>query len=281
MGVIASSVMLALAAPAPAAATQGAVPFDLTNGRIYVQAFVNGKGPYRFGFDTGASGIGRADTRLASELGLARAGETEHSDGVAVTTSDVVTVDSVTLGPLTARNAELVSRDYNKRLKPGEAPMMGIIGRDFFAGKTVAIDYPARTIRFTDARLDPGEPGVVRYGPSFAIPVCFASLCRQGKVDTGSNRGLVVPKDLAETIADGPPTALGGAARTNSSVSLYEVKVRGPVTVGAISAKVDRVLYAEPSTDTVNVGTDFLKDYVLTIDSRSELLRLEPAGNVR
>ena len=46
------------------------VPFALVDGRVYVEARVNGGGPYRFAVDTGASGIGRADARLVSGLGL-------------------------------------------------------------------------------------------------------------------------------------------------------------------------------------------------------------------
>ena len=254
---------------------QATVPFELSGGRIYVQALVNGRGPYRFAIDTGASGVGRADTRLATELALTKVDQALNSDGVAVTTTDVVAVDSISLGPVTQRNAELLSRDYNKRLKAGDPPMMGIIARDFFADSLMTIDYPARTIRFGEGALDPKAPGVVAYGPSFAIPVCFGAICHAGKVDTGSNRGLVLPKDLAEKVSQGMPRLLGEAARTNSSVSLYEIQLQGPVRVGALDTGVATALYADPSTDTVNIGSDFLKDYVLTIDSRNNLLRID------
>jgi hypothetical protein len=270
------------AANARDSAEKEAVPFELSGGRIYVQAFVNGRGPYRFGFDTGASGVGRADTRLATELALPMVTQAQNSDGVAVTTTDVVSVESIRLGPVIQRKAELLSRDYNRNLKAGNQPMMGIIAREFFADKIIVIDYPARTIRFRDGALDPKAAGVIHYAPGFTIPVCFGELCHPGKIDTGSNRGLVLPKDIAEKVSVGAPVLLGQAARTNSSVSLYEVPVRGPVRVGALTASPSKVLYADPSTDTVNIGSDFLKDYVLTIDSKNELLRIDkPAIPVR
>lgn len=268
------------AAPADAAtihakeAESAVVPFELHQGRIFVRAYVNGKGPYRFGFDTGASGIGRADRRLTKALALPRAGQTMNSDGVVAVSTDAVVVDSLQLGSVTKRNARLPSRDYNPSLKPGNAAMMGIIARDFFADLLVTIDYPARTIRFEKGALDPKSAGVVRYGPSFAVPVCFGTFCHPGKIDTGSNRGLVLPKAVTDKVATGAPKLIGQAHRTNSSVSLYEVQLRGPVQVAGVSAMVSKALYAEPSTDTVNVGSDFLKDYVLTIDSRNSLLRI-------
>ena len=46
------------------------VPFDLVDGRIYVQARADGQGPFRFAVDTGASGMARADSSLVSALGL-------------------------------------------------------------------------------------------------------------------------------------------------------------------------------------------------------------------
>ena len=35
-----------------------------------------------------------------------------------------------------------------------------------------------------------------------------------------------------------------------------------------------KVVYADPSDGAINVGSDFLKDYVLTIDQRHRLLRI-------
>src|SRR5690606_30108584 len=46
------------------------VPFEVVDGRIYVQAEVDGRGPFRFAVDTGASGLGRADSSLVATLGL-------------------------------------------------------------------------------------------------------------------------------------------------------------------------------------------------------------------
>lgn len=238
---------MALALLAPLSTTQaqgptdqGVVPFELSGGRIYIEAFVNDRGSYRFALDTGASGAGRADMRLTEGLALPKVAQAQNSDGVVVTATDVVTVDVIRVGPVTKRKVELLSRDYNRNLKPGAQPMMGIIGRDFFADVLITIDYPARIIRFGTGALDPKSPGVVQFGPGFAIPVCFGTLCRPGKVDTGSNRGLVLPKSFALSVSTGTPVLLGQAARMNSSVSLYKIAPREEVSVGGITATVSR-----------------------------------------
>lgn len=74
------------------------LPFELVDGRIYVEATVNRRGPYRFAVDTGASGMGRADARLAAALGLRASGQVANSDGVRTTQSDTVRLEALALG---------------------------------------------------------------------------------------------------------------------------------------------------------------------------------------
>ncbi|MBR0553403.1 pepsin/retropepsin-like aspartic protease family protein [Stakelama marina] len=277
-----SSLLLALAlalssaSPArqPDPGSGDSIPFELDHGHIFVSAYVDGHGPYRFGFDSGASGMGRADVALTAELSLPKTGQAENSDGVRVTSTDIVSARSLRVGNLERHDVRLLSRDYNGGRKSGVTPMMGIIARDFFADRTVIIDYPARTIRFSAQPLRPDEQGVVRYGRSFAIPVCFAKACFPAKVDTGSSRGLVIPKQIAQRFARGTPTRIGSAARTNSSVTLYAVDLDPPMRVGKMAVTSRKALYAEPSSDTTIIGSDFLKDYVLTIDPRHRLLQI-------
>jgi Aspartyl protease len=253
------------------------VPFELSKGHILVQAYVNGKGPYLFGFDTGASGMGRSDVRLTSELALPKVGEEQNSDGIKTVATDVVQAESLQLGPVAKSNVRLLSRDYNgaKAVAPF---LMGIIGRDFFADRLLTIDYPHRTLSFTKGRLMRGSPGVVAYGPSFAVPVCFRSTCYKGKVDTGSSMSLVLPKEIALARTSGPSIHVGTGRRTNSTSELYEVALNQPVTVGGVTASGMKVVYADPADDAINVGSDFLKDYVLTIDQRHHLLKISKPG---
>jgi predicted aspartyl protease len=250
------------------------VPFELDHGHIFVQAYVNGKGPYRFGFDTGASGMGRVDASLTSELSLQTVGAAQASDGVIAVTTDVVTVDRLQVGSREKRHVQLISRDYNKGRKPDQKPILGIIGRDFLADALVTIDYPARTVTFAKGALRSKSPGVVAYGESFVVPVCFASGCYPAKIDTGSNRSIVLPKSLVDKVIASEPTLMGQVRRTNGKSNLYEMELNEPVKVAGITASVGKIMYADPSDAAINVGSDFLKNYVLTIDQRHHLLRI-------
>jgi hypothetical protein len=256
---------------------QPTVPFELYKGHIFVSAFVNGKGPYLFGFDTGASGMGRVDSTLTTQLSLPKAGEEANSDGIRTVTTDVVQVDVVRLGDVEKSDLKLLSRDYNHGRT--DHAIAGIIGRDFFADRLVTIDYAHKRISFAKGSLNACDRRVVAYSGSFVIPVCFASGCYPGKVDTGSSRSIVIPKNLVAKISATAPKPIGEAARTNSVATLYEMTLQEPVRVGGITAAGQTVLYAEPSDTTINVGSDFLKDYVLTIDQQHKLLKIDRPGS--
>ena len=73
-----------------------------------------------------------------------------------------MSADSLRLGNLKKPDVQLASRDYNLHRKPAEAPIMGIIGRDFFEDRLLTIDYPARRI-FSNGSLSARERGVVAY----------------------------------------------------------------------------------------------------------------------
>ena len=255
-------------------AAQSVIPFEVYKGHVYVSAYVNGKGPYRFVFDTGASGMGRADKRLAAELSLPILRQDLNSDGVNTSRIDIVAAESLRLGSTEKRRVELASRDYNQHRKPGEAPVMGIIGRDFFHDQLLTIDYPKRRLTLGPGRLSKAERGVVSYGPSFTIPVCVRSGCYDGEVDTGSSQSLVVTKSVLPRISASAPIPAGSGTSANTVYKLYEMIMNEPVKVSGVTVQHQKVIYAEPSADKINIGSDFLKDYVLTIDQRHKLLKI-------
>jgi len=70
------------------------------------------------------------------------------------------------------------------------------------------------------------------------------------------------------------PEFVGQGLRTNSVAKLYQMTLREPVRIGDISAVGQQIYYTDPSDSVVVIGSDFLKDYVLTIDQQRKLLRI-------
>lgn len=244
------------------------IPFDTVDGRIYVQARVNGRGPFRFAVDTGASGMGRADTSLVTSLGLSMDGETITSDGVTSASVETTHIDSLELGGLTQRDMDVTARDYNSRNAP-DAMFSGIIAREFFSDGLLVIDYPRKRLVFTRARRLPAAGNnVLGYERAFRIPVSIGALQTVGQLDTGAAIGFVLPQALYEQVAADPLEQAGRAQLTNGKIDTQRATVHGPFRVGKISAS-DLEVRVSKEFPELLVGAHALQEAVILIDQRS------------
>jgi predicted aspartyl protease len=244
-------------------------PFTGVDGRIYVQARVNGRGPFRFAIDTGASGMGRADSRLVSALNLKVHGAGSTSDGVQTAKTDTTRLDSVELGGLARHNLEVITRNYNERLSP-EAAFDGLIARDFFADGLLVIDYPARTVSFSrDLALPVSSPHILKYERAFRVPASIGGVETLANLDTGANISVVLPQALYEKVAAGPLTDAGQATLTNTRIDTKRAVVPGPFRLGAASVSDVEVRVSERFPELL-VGAHLLQKFVLLIDQRNK-----------
>lgn len=245
------------------------VPIELVDGRIYVHAKVNGRGPYRFAVDTGASGMGRADARLVNALGLRMRGQALNSDGVHVATNDTTRLASVDLGGLVRRDLEVIARDYGKG-KPEAQRFDGILGREFFGDGLLVIDYPGKLLAFTTATGIPSDASnSLGYERPFRIPVSIAGQRVTGHLDTGANVTAVLPKSLYDLI---PASALSTAASgqlTNGSIETSRATIAGTLEIGEARLSRLEVRVSEKFPELL-VGAHVLQHYLLAIDQRTQ-----------
>lgn len=255
----------------PLTGTLVQMPFESVDGRIYVQARVNGREPYRFAVDTGASGIGRADMRLVSALGLSLHGETTTSDGVSKARVETARIEALQLGALVHRNVEVIARDYNARNAP-EAAFDGILARDFFADGLLRIDYPNRMLTFSRTeQLGASSANALPYTRAFRIPVTVDGHPFVAQLDTGANVGFVLPQTVFEQVSDQP---LGESVRsqlTNGQLESWRAVVNGPIRVGQVS-HAQMEVRVSPKYPELLVGAHALQDAVVMIDSRSQVV---------
>ena len=92
-----------------------------------------------------------------------------------------------------------MTRDYSGNKSP-EDKVSGIIGREFFDGGLVIIDYPNRTLYFTQSlELSHEYAGVLQYERAFRVPVTIGGLQTTGNLDTGANVTFVLPQSIVYT----------------------------------------------------------------------------------
>jgi hypothetical protein len=155
-------VLLGGAAPparADAPAVKAArVPFDLLiTKHMVVQVKINGKGPYRVIFDTGAP-ITLLSTKVAKASGVI-----DKKGGKPTLAlfgpANSVKIKTLEVGSLKAENVATVVMDHPsvELISQILGPVEGIVGFPFFARYKMTIDYQAREMTFVPNGFEPPD----------------------------------------------------------------------------------------------------------------------------
>lgn len=170
------------------------VPFELASEHIYLDVEINGKGPFKFIFDTGAVNV--LTPEAAQRLGLATSGEITAKGTGGVQSASEAKVESIRIGEVTLRDQqfyvlELPSSDVTGR------KVDGLIGHGWLSVLPTKIDYAGSRITFYPAK------GYRYAGPASGLPLRLRGTRPQveaivdgipGKftVDTGSSGSLIL-----------------------------------------------------------------------------------------
>jgi hypothetical protein len=133
------------------------IPFEtLKSGHMAVQIKVNGKGPYRVIFDTGAP-INLLNNKLAKDSGLLK--NAPKSVLPLLGTMAEVTVKKLEVGSAKAVDQHAIVMDHplvelmSKKL----GPLYGIVGFPFFGRYRMTIDYQAETLTLLENGYKPAN----------------------------------------------------------------------------------------------------------------------------
>ena len=155
--------LLLLAAPAATARAQSppsnltflggkdsfTVPFELVDNRIFVDVWLEGRGPFKFILDTG--GYGGFSTEVAKEIGAKLGGEVQgRGAGESVVTAWETSVKETRLGGLVLKDQDYRVFDFSDaRHVFGSQRFDGVIGLPVFSQAVVRVDYEGRRLTFT------------------------------------------------------------------------------------------------------------------------------------
>jgi PDZ domain-containing protein/aspartyl protease len=156
------AVLLALPVPVraetPAAPKPAVVPFEILKTKhMAVQIKVNGKGPYRVIFDTGAP-ITLLNNKIAKEAELKPGGPGAGSLPLFGMRGGS-TVKLLEIGELKAEDTPVIIMDHPalKAVSQVLGPVDGIVGFPFFARYRVDLDYQAMTMTFAPTGFQPPD----------------------------------------------------------------------------------------------------------------------------
>jgi hypothetical protein len=134
------------------------VPFELLKSRhMAIQVKINGKGPYRVIFDTGAP-TNLVNNKVAKEAGLL---DKKDKGGLGLFGASLApkTIKKFELGELVLEDLPTMVMDHPTVAAIGEAvgPVEGLIGFPFFARYKMTIDYQKKEMTLTPSGYEPGD----------------------------------------------------------------------------------------------------------------------------
>jgi Aspartyl protease/PDZ domain len=265
------------------------IPFELIDNHVALPVTINGKGPYRFLFDTGGANL--IDEGVAKELGLGAAGNANGSGvGTATEAIQFGTADALHVGGATLRKQVFVVGPVRAGFGMSSGkPVDGLIGFEVLSRFVTTFDYGKNEI----VLRAPGSPApaggttipFVFNGEHVEVPCAIDAFPGRCTIDTGSRVSLsVLSPFLAAHPSIVPPNAtavgangfgIGGAAlgklgRTTLQLGTYTI----PDLIADLSTQT-KGAFADPYT-AANIGAGALKRFAITFDYAKQTMTLIP-----
>ena len=265
------------------------VPFRLLNNHVYVEATVNGKGPYTFIVDTGGHTLISPRVAREAELNVVGSGVTSGA-GEKTETTGFARYREIALGPvkLTDQPA-FITKIYEPAIEG--IPVDGMVGFELFARFAVEVDYGAKTMTMTDfASFDPkgaGTPVPFKFYDHLpAVRGLIDDMPARFDIDSGSRSEIditspfVAKMGLRERYRPGISAitgwGVGGASLSYvvrvPSITLGSVKV--PSVVASLSES-KAGSFSDPNYEG-NIGSGLLKRFVVSFDYSRKIMYLKP-----
>jgi membrane-associated protease RseP (regulator of RpoE activity) len=246
------------------AKTSFTLPFDLVDNRVFIEARMNGRGPFHLLLDSGAGGV-TVSTGVAQQLGLyvRDAGEGQGVGEKTVHAGEAQ-IARLQIGDLTLVDLETNVMDLSDAPQVfGTKPFDGIIGLPVFERLVVKHNYVNRVLTFTvPDKFDYAGSGViVHFERPRQIPVVAAvldSVAGNFGVDTGARSSLLL---------------YGPFCAQNNLQQKYDAKLEG-VTGWGIGGPV-RSLLARASV--LQIGDITVRDLVIRLSAQKTGLTTSPA----
>lgn len=250
------------------------IPFDLSTGRPVIEVMLNGKGPYKFIFDTGASGS-VIDAGISKELNLNVIGKVKVGSpaGHEVLEGEVVKAQ-LGAGGITLDSMQAASIEIKKF-----AGSDGILSFKAFAGYLMIIDYPASKIRLTEGELTASSSTSYTLDMLMIIPGIAGGVNLNFVIDSGAMGSIAFPKEYMDKLKLKYEPEPAGVIRTVGGESKkWKSQLDGSITVAGITLENPEIFFAEHFKH-VNLGFEVLKNMAITVDQKNSLLKLEKKGN--
>ncbi len=251
-------------------------PMEMVNDRPVIELRVQGKGPYRFVFDTGA-GVTILTPELARELKIEATGKTRIGDPSAPHGIEVDTVN-VDIG-LCAENISDVPAVVwdDKAIFSALGDVHGIIGTAALPDYVVTLDFEKEQFRLSKEPL-PNTDGTVHCDNQHGIPALDLSIGERifpAQIDTGKSRDFSIPARLRNKLKYKSPPVSAQGRTANGEFDMEIATLDGTVKIAGCKI-VDPELEITDRFRQGVVGTGVLRRFVIELDLAHERARFTP-----
>mgnify|MGYP000491974420 CR=1 FL=1 len=251
------------------------IPMDLTTRRPIVELLINGKGPYKFIFDTGSM-THVIDEKLSAELGLKVVGE----DGLRTPGSKNRVVSKRVAAPKVgfSRTNLLKDVEMNTINLRSMLPVDGVLSAKYFEDFLLTMDYPNSVLEVSAGSLTKTDAGVITFlqKPRVVnVNLDVSGNSVEVHLDTGSPGGISLPYALKDKLKLKSKPKRGHTINTPvASFKRWDVELVGNITLGNVTFKNPRVALVE-GFEMANLGYEVIKNLRTTIDRKNNLMKFE------
>ena len=270
----------------------GSVPFAFSKGELVAQVRISGKGPFTVLLDTGTA-PSIIDLSLARQLGIKTesTGQSGTGGGSGKSQFYIANLPWLELNGWTLNNMSSLAMDLSSLGQKLGRHLDGVLGDSVFDGRVVQFDYPGTVARFF--RKSPNLSGVKFHFVHSSNEIHLEGVRVNGRqisanLDTGSNTAFqLTPRGLRKLHLNGSAShaRIKQAAGFNGAYQSRSGKVTS-VDLGPIHLSQPRATFwlsgtgHDDSEFDVNIGNDFLRTYVVTIDYVEHVVTLTKNASV-
>ncbi|MEY2484376.1 MAG: hypothetical protein QOH39_24 [Verrucomicrobiota bacterium] len=244
------------------AAEGASVPMLEIGGRPVVEVRINGKGPFPFILDTGA-------TQTVIDSGL--------SDELSSSSGDSARIKELFIGSIKVSDLEADSGPITAMFGKIDKPPRGVLSAQSFPGYLLTFDYPRKKITLRKGALPKADARtILSYGADEMLPIVPVKIAgREVKVhlDTGAPFAVSLPTKYKDQLPLTAPAEEKGKARSNSGeFPIFKGTVKGEITIGEYKLATHEMVFTDVvpypgATPQGQVGYAALRDFAVTLDS--------------
>lgn len=253
------------------------LPVSYRNGsNPVIPVMINGKGPYRFMFDTGSPGLIKVDESVAQMLNMTVIDSVSADDGSRknLRVFPVVQLETVQLGNYQILHPRAMVRNYN--LNKGADRIDGVIGVSFFPGVCVEVNFGTNLLTISNVTLEK-EEDAFSIDMNNGVPQTKVSIGSKevtAVFDTG-NMGLFTlhSSQISKDMMVGDPVIVGIAKTVNNEFEIRQVQLKDHVRLGKLNFERPTVVINDLLPQ-ANLGMGLLRQMDIVFDLKNNLARV-------